>query len=95
MGRFERLRDLPGDRQCVVERDRSPRDPLRQILALNEFHHERAYAAGVFQAVDVRDIGMLSDASVWASRVNRAAGLDRTNGECEAPPCYSDNTPAV
>ena len=40
--RFERLGDLPRDRQRLVDRDRAARDPLREILALDEFHHERA-----------------------------------------------------
>ena len=35
------------------------RDPLRQILALDQFHHERAYAARIFQAVDMRDVRMI------------------------------------
>ena len=35
------------------------RDALRQVLALDEFHHERAHAAGFFEAVDVRDVRMV------------------------------------
>ena len=37
---FERLGDLLRDRQRFVERDRAARDALRQIVALDEFHHE-------------------------------------------------------
>ena len=44
------------DRQRLVERDRAARDPLRQVLALDQFHHERAHAAGFFEAVDLRDV---------------------------------------
>ncbi len=50
---LERLRDLPGDGQCFVERHlglprRSARsakagDALRQIFALHELHHERVH----------------------------------------------------
>ena len=40
--RFERLGDLLRDRQRLVERNRATRDALRQIVALDEFHHERA-----------------------------------------------------
>ena len=40
--RFERLGDLLRDRQRLVERDRAARDPLREVLALDELHHERA-----------------------------------------------------
>jgi hypothetical protein len=37
---FERLRDLLRDRQRLVEWNRATRDALRQIVALDEFHHE-------------------------------------------------------
>ena len=47
------------DRQRLVERNRAARDALRQILALDEFHDEGADAAGFFEAVDVRDVGMI------------------------------------
>ena len=57
--RFERLGDLLRDRQRFVERDRAARDPLRQILALDEFHHERVHAAGLLEPVDRRDVGMI------------------------------------
>ena len=33
-----------------------PRDPLRQIVTLDEFHDERTHPAGFFEAVDVRDV---------------------------------------
>lgn len=35
-------------------RDRAAGDPLRQILALDQFHDERTHAATFFEAVDVR-----------------------------------------
>ena len=37
---FERVRDLLRDRQRLVERDRAPRDPLREIVAFDQLHHE-------------------------------------------------------
>ena len=52
--RFQRLRDLPGDGQRFVERDRATRDALRQVLALDQLHHERGDAAAFFEAVDRR-----------------------------------------
>ena len=55
----ERLGDLLRDRQRLVERDRAARDALRQIVALDEFHHERVHAAGFFQAVDGGDVRMI------------------------------------
>ena len=54
--RLERLCDLLRDRQRVVERNRAARDPLRQIVTLDEFHDERTHPAGFFEAVDVRDV---------------------------------------
>ena len=38
---LERLGDLPRDRQCLVERDRTTGDAFGQVVALHEFHHER------------------------------------------------------
>ena len=37
---FERVGNLPGDGQRLVERDGPARDPLRQVLALDQFHDE-------------------------------------------------------
>ena len=40
---FERLRDLPRDRQRFVERKSSPsRDPIGERLALDQLQDERA-----------------------------------------------------
>ena len=36
---------LPRDMQRFVHRQRTARDPLREVLALDELHHERALAA--------------------------------------------------
>ncbi len=53
---FERLRDLPGDRQRLSEWHWRTRDPPRQIIAVDQFHHDRPSArSGVLQAVDLRD----------------------------------------
>ena len=57
--RFERVRDLLRDRQCFIEWDRAAGDALRQIVALDEFHHEGGHAPAFFQAVDGRDVGMI------------------------------------
>ena len=51
---FERLGDLFRDRQRLVERNRAPRDAVRQRRPFDEFQHERRHAAGVFEAVDRR-----------------------------------------
>ena len=39
--RFERLRDLPRDRQRFVERNRSVRDAIGKRRSLDQFQHER------------------------------------------------------
>jgi hypothetical protein len=58
MRRFERLGNLPRDRQGLVERDRSLGDPIGQRRAFHQFKHQRAYAVGVFQAVDAANVRM-------------------------------------
>ena len=57
--RFERLGDLLRDGQRFVERDRAARDPLRQIVALDQFHHEGGHAPAFFEAVDGGDVRMI------------------------------------
>jgi hypothetical protein len=57
--RFERLRDLFRDRPRLVERNRAARDPLREILAVDEFHHERGGAVALFEAKDPGDVRMV------------------------------------
>ena len=54
--RFERVGDLPRDRQRLVERDRSAARSAPRASALDQLHHERAHAAGLFEAVNVRDV---------------------------------------
>ena len=57
--RFERFGNLPRDGQRLVERDRTERDALRQILALDELHHDRTHTATFLEAVDVRDVRVI------------------------------------
>jgi hypothetical protein len=59
--RGERVGDLPRDVQRVVERQRTPCDPLREVLALYELHDQRAVMradAGRerLDALDLRDV---------------------------------------
>ena len=56
---FERLGDLCGHRQRVGQRDRAARDPLGQVLALDEFHDQRRDTVGFFGAVDRGDVWMI------------------------------------
>jgi hypothetical protein len=57
--RFERVGDLPRDGQRVGNRHRPLCDPLRERVALDQFHHERVRLAAVLEAVDVGDVGMV------------------------------------
>ena len=59
MRRFEGICDLSRDRQRLDERDRPARDPLREILAVDELEHERGNAARLFEPVDVGDVRMI------------------------------------
>ena len=55
-----------------VERNRPARDPLREILALDELHHERARSVRL-EAVDLRDVRMVQRGEDCASRSKRAS----------------------
>ncbi len=57
--RFERLRDLLRDRQRFVDRDRPARDSLREVFALDQFHHESVGSVGLFQTVNGRNVLMV------------------------------------
>ena len=43
-----------------------------RVLALDQFHHQRANAAGFFEAVDVRDIRMVQRRERLRFALNRA-----------------------
>ncbi len=57
--RFERLRDLLEDRECVARRHRTAFDPLRQRLAGHELHLEERRVAYFFEPVQRGDVGMI------------------------------------
>ena len=57
--RFECLGDLPRNGQRFIERDRVPRDPLREIVAFDEFHHEGVCATRLLEPVNRGDVGMV------------------------------------
>ena len=56
---FEPLRNLLRDRKRVLDRDRAARDALGQIVALDEFHHERRNARALFESVDGGDVRVI------------------------------------
>ena len=65
--RFERLGDLLRDGQRLVDRDRPARNALRQVLALDEFHHQRTDTVGFFETVDA--------ARCWDDSARRGSAL--------------------
>ena len=56
---FERLGDLPGDEEGLVDRNRTSRDPIGERRALDQLHHEGSDAIGVFEPVDLGDVPMI------------------------------------
>jgi hypothetical protein len=59
VGRFESLGNLARDGQRLIERHRPARDPLRQVVAFDQLHHQRLPAVRFFQAVNDGDVGMV------------------------------------
>ena len=59
VGRFEREGDLLRNRQRLFERDRPLGDPIGERLAFDQLHHQGPYTVGFFEAVDLRDVGMI------------------------------------
>jgi len=57
--RLERLGDLLGDRQRVIDRNRAARDALREVVALDRFHRKSGDATALFEAVDRGNVGMI------------------------------------
>ena len=54
--RLERRGDLERDGERLVGRDRAAREPLREVLALDQLHHKRMSFADVLEAVERRDV---------------------------------------
>ena len=57
--RLERLRNLFRDRERLIDRDRTAHNPLREILAVDELHHESRDAVELFEPVDASDVRMV------------------------------------
>ena len=75
--RVERIGDLPRDRNRVGHRDRSPGDDGRQVVAVDEFHHEAVRT--IDHAVDLGDIRMVQcgQGLRFAPEAHDAVGIDR------------------
>ncbi len=61
---LERLGDLAGNGQRVLEWNRTARDPRRQVFPIDELHHQRpnlfaARARPLLDAVDLRDVRVI------------------------------------
>ena len=59
MRRFQRLSDLFCDGQSFINRDRAARDALREVITLDEFHHEGVHAPGLLEPVNRGDVRMV------------------------------------
>ena len=57
--RIERVRDLLGDGQRLLDREWSFGDPLGKSVALDELEHEAADVTALFDAVNCRDVRMI------------------------------------
>ena len=56
---FERLGDLPRHRQRLVDGEGAARDSIGERRAFDQLHHQRVLAAGILEAVDLRDVRMI------------------------------------
>ena len=57
--RFQCVGELPGDRQCLVQRKRATLEALRQVLSVDELHGYRVHRTRVLDAVNRRDVGVV------------------------------------
>jgi hypothetical protein len=55
-------------RPCCTETRNAFHNPLREILAVDELHHEAGHASAFFEAVDGGDVGMVQRGKDFASR---------------------------
>jgi hypothetical protein len=59
MRRGERVSDLSGDLQRLVDRQGTRRDPIGQRRPFDQLHDEGRHSRRIFEAVDVRDVRMV------------------------------------
>jgi hypothetical protein len=57
--RFKGFGDLLRDRQRLIDRQGAARDTLREVLALDQFHHERGDAMALLEPVDTGNMRMV------------------------------------
>ena len=56
VGRFERRRDLPRDRQCLIDGNRPLRDAVGQCRSVDQLQNERLHAMRFFETVNCGDM---------------------------------------
>jgi len=56
---FQRLGDLLRNGERLIDGNRAAGDALRQVVALDEFHHDCGEVRGLLEAVNRRDVGMV------------------------------------
>ena len=89
---FQRFRDLLCDGQRLVEREsggsafggtRPTGDEVGERRSLDQFHHERAHAGGLFQAVDVRNVRVIQRGEHlrFAAEPREPIGIVRDGGQ--------------
>ena len=51
--------DLRGNRQRLADGDGSVRDPVGERRPVDQFQNQGWHAAGIFEAIDLRDVWMI------------------------------------
>jgi hypothetical protein len=70
---FERLRDLPGNRHRLVERERTLGDSIGERGSIHQFKDKCLHTIGFFEAVNRAMLEWFREASTCASRLKRAS----------------------
>jgi hypothetical protein len=82
---FKGFGDLLRNQQRFVQWNRATRNALRQILALDELHHERLDAVGVFEPVDRGDLRVIQGGEDFgfALKTRQSIAITRDRGRQE------------
>jgi hypothetical protein len=65
--RIERVGNLHRDLERLVDRDRSPLDPLFELLALDQLEDQEGLAVGFLEAVDGGDVRVTAGSTLIAT----------------------------
>ncbi len=55
---FQRFGDLQGNGKSFLQRNRTPGDPLGEVFAFHQFHHQCSLTVGFLQPVDGGNVGV-------------------------------------